>query len=64
MDRVDLWQYPVLLGSGKKVFAEGTVPTALNLTESVIYPSGALHLTYEPAGVPTYGAVDEDLERV
>ena len=27
------------------------------LTESVTYPSGTLHLTYEPAGVPTYGTM-------
>jgi hypothetical protein len=39
------------------VFAEGTVPTALRLTEAVTYPSGALHLTYETAGVPTYGTI-------
>jgi dihydrofolate reductase len=54
VDRVNLWLYPVLLGSGKKVFADGTVPTALRLIESVTYPSGTLHLTYETAGVPTY----------
>jgi hypothetical protein len=49
--------YPLLLGPGKRVFAEGTVPAALRLTESVTYPSGALHLTYETAGVPTYGSM-------
>ncbi len=55
VDRMSLWVYPLLLGSGKRVFADGTVPTALCLTESVTYPSGTLHLTYETAGVPTYG---------
>jgi len=35
------------------------VPAALHLTESVTYPSGTLHLTYEFAGVPTYGTVGE-----
>ncbi len=55
VDRLVLWMYPLLLGSGKKVFADGTVPAALRLTESVTYPSGTLHLTYETAGVPTYG---------
>jgi dihydrofolate reductase len=55
VDRMNLWLYPVLLGSGKQVFANGTVPTALHLTDSVAYPSGTLHLTYETAGVPTYG---------
>jgi len=61
VDRLNLWVYPLLLGKGKQVFAEGTVPTALRLTESVTYPSGTLHLTYDTAGVPTYGnlAVEE-----
>jgi len=57
VDRMNLWVFPLLLGSGKRVFADGTVPTALRLTESVTYPSGTLHLTYETAGVPTYGTV-------
>ena len=55
VDRMSLWQFPLLLGSGKQVFAQGTVPTALRLTESVTYPNGLLHLTYETAGVPAYG---------
>ena len=55
VDRLQLWQYPLLLGRGKRVFADGTVPTALRLTESVTYPNGTLQLTYETAGAPTYG---------
>ena len=56
-DRLTLWVYPLVLGSGKRVFAGGTAPTALRLTESSTYPSGTLHLTYETAGVPTYGTM-------
>jgi dihydrofolate reductase len=59
VDRLNLWVYPLLLGTGKHLFAEGTMPTALRLTQSVTYPSGALHLTYETAGVPTYGNMAE-----
>ncbi len=61
VDRMDLWLYPLLLGSGKKVFAEGTVPTALHLVDSVTYPSGGIHLTYDTAGVPTYGNIAGEL---
>jgi dihydrofolate reductase len=55
VDRLNLWLYPLLLGTGKQVFADGTMPTALRLTESVTYPNGTLHLAYETAGLPTYG---------
>ena len=55
VDRLNLWMYPLLLGSGKRVFAGGTTPTALRLTDSVTYPNGTLHLTYEPAGTPEFG---------
>jgi dihydrofolate reductase len=55
VDRLNLWLYPLLLGSGKPVFGDGTLPAALRLTESHTYPNGTLQLTYETAGVPTYG---------
>jgi hypothetical protein len=38
---------PLLVGRGKQVFADGTVPTALRLIGSVTYPNGTLHLAYE-----------------
>jgi dihydrofolate reductase len=57
VDRLDLWVYPVLLGSGKRLFAEGTVPAALRLVESASFPKGAVHLVYERAGKPTFGSM-------
>jgi dihydrofolate reductase len=59
VDRLDLWVYPLLLGSGKRVFAGGTVPAALRLAEATTYPTGAVHLTYEVDGVPTYADMAE-----
>jgi dihydrofolate reductase len=67
VDRLNLWLYPLVLGSGKKVFGGGAVPTALRLTKSVTYPNGTLQLTYETAGAPTYGnlAVEgDDVQRL
>jgi dihydrofolate reductase len=67
VDRLNLWQNPLLLGSGKRVFADGTVPTALRLTSSVIHRGGTLQLTYETAGAPTYGnlaAGEDELRRL
>jgi dihydrofolate reductase len=59
VDQLNLWLYPLLLGSGKHVFAGGTVPRTLRLTEAVTYPSGTLQLVYETVGVPTYGDMAE-----
>lgn len=66
VDRFNLWLYPLLLGSGGQVFGDGTLPTALRLTESVTYSNGTLQLTYETAGEPTFGnmAIEaDDLQR-
>ena len=55
VDRLTLWVYPLLLGTGKKVFTDGIAPRALRLTDSKTYGKGTLQLTYETAGTPTYG---------
>lgn len=55
VDRFELWLYPVLLGTGKRVFADGTVPAALQLVESTTHANGVLQLTYDTGGPPTYG---------
>ena len=62
VDRLDLWLYPLLLGNGKQVFADGTVPTALRLIESVTYPNGTLQLAYETAGAPAYGNMSSEAD--
>lgn len=55
VDRLNLWVYPVVLGSGKRVFEGGAVPSALRLTRSQVFPNGSLQLEYEWAGEPTVG---------
>ncbi|GLY13678.1 dihydrofolate reductase family protein [Kineosporia rhizophila] len=60
VDELRLWQYPVLLGSGKKVFGSGTVPAALRLEQAISYPGGAVQLTYQALGTtPGYGDMAE-----
>ncbi|BCW71709.1 dihydrofolate reductase family protein [Arthrobacter sp. NicSoilB8] len=56
-DRLTLWVYPILLGSGKKVFADGVVPTNLRLIEPVVAsPKGAVFQRYALAdGTPGVG---------
>jgi dihydrofolate reductase len=46
--------FPITLGSGKRLFAEGTIPAAFNVTESTVTSKGAIIVNYERAGaVPT-----------
>jgi dihydrofolate reductase len=56
-DRLTLWVYPILLGAGKKVFADGVVPTNLRLIEPVVAsPKGAVLQRYAIAeGTPGVG---------
>lgn len=56
-DRVDLWLHPLVLGTGKKVFAGGAVPTNLTLLEPpAASPRGSVLLRYARAeGVPGTG---------
>lgn len=55
VDQLNLWVYPVLLGSGKRAFGSGTVPTALTLAKSVTYPSGTVNLVFSTEGRPSVG---------
>ena len=48
--------YPLTLGSGKKLFAEGTIPAAFKVTESQISPGGIIIANYTRAGDVTTGS--------
>jgi dihydrofolate reductase len=50
VDRYRLWTFPVVIGSGKRLFADGTVPAALRLVDSTVSGTGVVIGTYEPAG--------------
>lgn len=56
-DRLTLWVYPVVLGTGKKVFAGGAVPSNLELVEPArTSPKGSVQLRYElREGTPATG---------
>jgi dihydrofolate reductase len=50
VDRFTLLIYPVVLGKGKRLFGEGTLPGALKLVDSKASPSGVTINTYERDG--------------
>jgi dihydrofolate reductase len=50
VDEYRLWTFPVVLGSGKRLFADGTIPGSLRLVDSTVSTTGVVIGTYEPAG--------------
>jgi dihydrofolate reductase len=58
IDEYRLLIYPVLLGDGRRLFADGTVPSALRLVDSRTTGAGVTVNTYEPVGRPTYGSFE------
>jgi len=50
VDEFRLWVFPVVLGAGKRLFADGTVPAGLRLVTSTVSSTGVVIGTYEPAG--------------
>jgi len=50
VDELWLLIHPVTLGSGKKLFDNGTIPAAFSLIESTATPSGVIVANYERAG--------------
>ncbi|MBI2913402.1 MAG: dihydrofolate reductase family protein [Chloroflexi bacterium] len=61
VDEYRLWVFPVLLGNGKRLFAEGTIPGGLKLVDAKTSSTGVAIHTYERAEAVEYGhfAVDE-----
>jgi dihydrofolate reductase len=50
VDELWLKVFPITLGAGKRLFAEGTIPAGFKLLESEISPSGVIIASYERAG--------------
>jgi dihydrofolate reductase len=50
IDRFRLWIFPLVIGSGKRLFSDGTIPSGLKLVESAVSTTGVMIGTYEPAG--------------
>ena len=49
VDELHLLMYPIVLGSGAKLFPDGAPRTPLALAGSEAFSNGVLHLTYSPA---------------
>ena len=56
VDAFWLMIYPITLGGGKRLFADGTIPAAFKVTEGKVTPDGVIVVNYERAGAITTGS--------
>jgi dihydrofolate reductase len=60
VDEYRLWVFPVLIGSGKRLFADGAIPGSLRLLDTKVSTTGVVIGTYEPAGELVTGSFASD----
>jgi dihydrofolate reductase len=58
VDEYRLWLFPVVIGTGKRLFADGTIPSGLKLLDSKVSSTGVVIATYEPAGEIPIGSFE------
>jgi dihydrofolate reductase len=56
VDQYRLWIFPLVLGSGKRLFSDGTIPSGLRLIDIRVSTTGVFIGTYEPAGEVVTGS--------
>jgi dihydrofolate reductase len=54
VDELNLIQFPVIIGEGERVFPQHGLDFALQLTDSRVFGTGIVGLTYRVAGRPEY----------
>jgi dihydrofolate reductase len=64
IDTLRIWQFPVLLGTGKRLFGEGAVPRSFRLVDTQLNTTGAVLHVYERVGNLKYGEVEVGQETV
>ncbi len=64
IDTLRIWQFPVVVGAGKRLFGEGTIPLAFRLVDTQLAATGAVLHVYERAGALKYGEVEVGQETV
>jgi dihydrofolate reductase len=62
VDELRLMVFPVVLGQGKRLFGEGTIPRAWRVVSSRTSPSGVVMVAYERVGEVQTGAVGPEYE--
>lgn len=69
IDEYRLRIFPLVVGPGKRLFSDGTIPAGLKLVDSKVSTTGVVMATYEPAGEIATGSfafddpTDAEIER-
>jgi dihydrofolate reductase len=58
IDEFRTWIFPIALGTGKRLFGDGTIPVALRLVDSSVSTTGVTTNTYARAGEIQIGEMD------
>jgi len=64
VDTLRIWQFPVVLGTGKRLFGEGTIPRSFRIVDTQMNTTDAVLHVYERAGGLKYGEVEVGQETV
>jgi dihydrofolate reductase len=64
VDTLRIWQFPVTVGSGKRLFGEGTIAGNYRLVDSHLAATGAVLHVYERAGALRQGEMEVGAETV
>jgi len=64
IDTLRIWYFPVVIGTGKRLFGEGTIPLSFRLVDTQLTTTGAVLHVYERAGELKYGEVEVGQETV
>ncbi len=59
VDELCLMTFPITLGTGKRLFAEGTKPAAFEMTDSLVTSNGVTFAYYKRAGEVEIGTIGE-----
>jgi dihydrofolate reductase len=64
VDSLRIWQFPVVIGAGKRLFGDGAIPGTYKLMDTQLCATGAVLHVYEHAGDLRYGEIDVGQEPV
>lgn len=64
VDTLRIWHFPVVLGTGKRLFGAGTIPCSLRLVDTQQTTTGAVLHVYERDGNLSYGEMEVGEETV